>query len=75
MRVSKNQIINRSFLNAVLLSAGCIFVAPFSFSDEASNAIDEILNDGYRTSDLMSNETTKQVGCYQMDELLAEKLK
>ena len=39
------------------------------------NAIDEILNDGYRTSDLMSNERTKQVGCYQMGELLAEKLK
>ena len=38
-------------------------------------AINEILSEGYRTSDLMSNETTKQVGCSQMGELLAEKLK
>ena len=39
------------------------------------NAINEILTEGYRTSDLMSNQTTKQVGCSQMGELLAEKLK
>ena len=51
MRVSKNQIINSSFLNAILLSAGCIFVAPLSFSDEASNSIDEILVTAQRRSE------------------------
>ena len=39
------------------------------------NAINEILAKGYRTSDLMSSGTGKQVGCSQMGELIAEKLK
>ena len=34
-----------------MLSAGCIFVAPLSFSDEASNSIDEILVTAQRRSE------------------------
>jgi 3-isopropylmalate dehydrogenase len=39
------------------------------------NAINDILTEGYRTSDLMRSETAKQVSCSQIGELLAEKLK
>ena len=62
----------------MLLSASMMLKIAFNETEAATyleNAINEILNDGYITSDLMSNETTKQVGCSQMGELLAEKLK
>ena len=63
---------------AMLLSAAMMLKIAFNETKAGNcieNAINEILNDGYRTSDLMSNQTTKQVGCSQMGELLAEKLK
>ena len=63
---------------AMLLSAAMMLKIAFNEKKAGTyleNAINEILNDGYRTSDLMSSETTKQVSCSQMGELLAEKLK
>ena len=63
---------------AMLLSAAMLLKIAFNEKKAGTyleNAINEILNDGYRTSDLMSSETTKQVSCSQMGELLAEKLK
>ena len=63
---------------AMLLSAAMMLKIAFNETKAGNcieNAINEILNDGYITSDLMSNKTTKQVGCSQMGELLAEKLK
>ncbi len=63
---------------AMLLSAAMmlkIALNEIKAGEYLENAINEILNDGYRTSDLMSSETTKKVGCAQMGELLAEKLK
>jgi len=63
---------------AMLLSAAMMLKIAFNETQAATfleNAINEILTEGYRTSDLMSNQTTKQVGCSQMGELLAEKLK
>ena len=63
---------------AMLLSAAMMLKIAFNEKKAGNyleNAINEILNDGYRTSDLMSSETTKQVSCSQMGELLAEKLK
>ena len=43
--------------------------------DYLENAISKILAEGYRTSDLMINVGDKRVGCSQMGELLAAKLK
>ena len=63
---------------AMLLSAAMMLKIAFNETNAGNyleNSINEILNDGYRTSDLMSNETTKKVSCSQMGELLAEKLK
>ncbi len=63
---------------AMLLSAAMMLKIAFNETKAGNcieNAINEILNDGYRTTDLMSTETTKQVGCSQMGELLAAKLK
>ncbi len=63
---------------AMLLSAAMMLKIAFNEKKAGNyleNAINEILNDGYRTSDLMSSETTKQVSCSQIGELLAEKLK
>ncbi len=63
---------------AMLLSAAMMLKIAFNETKAGNcieNAINEILNDGYRTSDLMSNETTKRVRCSQMGELLVEKLK
>ena len=62
----------------MLLSAAMMLKIAFNETQAATyleNAINEILTEGYRTSDLMSNQATKQVGCSQMGELLAEKLK
>ena len=63
---------------AMLLSAAMMLKIALNETEAATfleNAINEILNDGYTTSDLMSIQTNKQVGCSQMGELLAEKLK
>jgi len=63
---------------AMLLSAAMMLKIAFhetEAGDYLENAINEILNEGYRTSDLMSNGKGKQVGCSQMGELIAEKLK
>ena len=63
---------------AMLLSAAMMLKIAFNEKKAGNyleNAVNEILNDGYRTSDLMSSETTKQVSCSQIGELLAEKLK
>ena len=63
---------------AMLLSAAMMLKIAFNEKKAGNyleNAINEILNDGYRTSDLMNSETTKQVSCSQIGELLAEKLK
>ena len=63
---------------AMLLSAAMMLKIAFNETQAATyleNAINEILAEGYRTSDLMTNDTTRQVRCSQMGELLAEKLK
>ncbi len=63
---------------AMLLSAAMMLKIAFNETQAGNyleNAINEILTEGYRTSDLMSSGTTKQVGCSQMGGLLAEKLK
>ena len=63
---------------AMLLSAAMMLKIGFNETNAGNyleNAIIEILNDGYRTPDLMSSETTKRVCCSQMGQLLTEKLK
>ncbi len=63
---------------AMLLSAAMMLKIAFNEHDAGNyleNTINEILNEGYRTSDLMSNGTSKQVGCCKIGELLAEKIK
>ena len=49
--------------------------ATFSLNQGLDKAIFEPLAKGYRTADLMSSETDKQVSCSKIGELLAEKLK
>jgi len=63
---------------AMLLSAAMMLKIALNEIDAGNyleKAINEILTEGYRTSDLMSRETTKLIGCSQMGELLAEKFK
>ena len=63
---------------AMLLSASMMLKIAFNENDAGNyleNAINEILTEGYRTSDLLSNSTNKKVGCSKMGELIAEKLK
>ena len=63
---------------AMLLSASMMLKIAFNETQAGNyleNAINELLTEGYRTSDLMSSETAKQVSCSQMGELLAKKLK
>ena len=62
----------------MLLSAAMMLKIALNETDAGNhleNAINEILSQGYRTSDLNSSETGKQVGCSQMGELIAEKMK
>jgi len=62
---------------AMLLSAAMMLKIAFNEKEAGNyleNAINEILDEGYRTSDLMSSGPAKQVGCSQMGELLTEKL-
>ena len=42
-------------------------------SDAVDNAVKQVLKDGYRTSDIMS-EGCKKVGCREMGTLLAERI-
>ena len=42
---------------------------------KSENAINEVLTEGYRTTDLMSSGIGIEVGCSKMGELIAEKLK
>ena len=63
---------------AMLLSAAMMLKIAFNETQAATyleNAINEILTEGYRTSDLMTDLKTKHVGCSKMGELLAKKLK
>ena len=63
---------------AMLLSSAMMLKIALNETDAGNfleNAINEILSEGYRTSDLMSSGTSKQVGCSKIGELLAEKLK
>ena len=63
---------------AMLLSAAMMLKIAFNETQAGNhieNAINEILTEGYRTSDLMSDGATKLIGCSQMGELLREKLK
>ena len=63
---------------AMLLSAAMMLKIAFNQKEAGNyleNAINQILDDGYRTSDLMSDGAAKLIGCSQMGELLTEKLK
>ena len=63
---------------AMILSAAMMLKIAFNETNAGNyleNTINEILTEGYRTSDLMSCGRGKKVGCAQMGELLAEKLK
>ncbi len=63
---------------AMLLSASMMLKIAFKETNAANhleNAINEILNEGYRTSDLMSSGIGKKVGCSEIGKLLEEKLK
>ena len=63
---------------AMLLSAAMMLKIAFNETKAANcieNAINESLNDGYRTSDLLSSGKEKQVSCSQIGEVIAEKLK
>ena len=63
---------------AMLLSGSMMLKIAFNQTEAGNfleNAINKILNEGYRTSDLMSCGTGTHVSCSQMGELIAEKLK
>lgn len=62
---------------ATVLSAAMMLRYSFDLDKEADaveNAVRQVLKDGYRTGDIMS-EGCKQVGCKQMGDLLAERIK
>ena len=63
---------------AMILSAAMMLKIALNEINAANfleNAIEDLLAEGYRTPDLMREGTGKKVGCSQMGELLAEKLK
>ena len=63
---------------AMLLSASMMLKIAFNESSAGNyleNVINEILTEGYRTSDLMSKGIGKQVSCSQMGQLIEEKVK
>jgi len=63
---------------AMLLSAAMMLKIALNEKEAGNhieNAINEILTEGYRTSDLICEGTANKVGCSQLGELLAEKLK
>lgn len=62
---------------ATILSAAMMLRYSFDLDNEAEaveNAVKQVLKDGYRTVDIMSDGCT-QVGCKQMGDLLAERIK
>ena len=62
---------------ATILSAAMMLRYSFDLDNEADaveNAVKQVLKDGYRTIDIMSDGCT-QVGCKQMGDLLAERIK
>lgn len=62
---------------ATVLSAAMMLRYSFDLDREAEaieNAVKQVLQDGYRTIDIMSEGCT-QVGCRQMGELLAERVR
>ena len=61
---------------ATIVSAAMMLEMSFGLSDEAkaiNDAVDKVLDQNYRTTDIMSEGMTK-VGCKQMAELIAENL-
>ena len=61
---------------ATILSAAMMLRYSFDLDQEADvveRAVKQVLEDGYRTVDIMS-EGCKQVGCKQMGDLLAERI-
>ena len=61
---------------ATILSAAMMLRYSFDLDQEADaveNAVKQVLKDGYRTVDIMS-EGCQQVGCKQMGDLLVEKI-
>ncbi|MCM1087400.1 MAG: 3-isopropylmalate dehydrogenase [Muribaculaceae bacterium] len=61
---------------ATVLSAAMMLRYSFDLDKEADaieNAVKQVLKEGYRTSDIMS-EGCKQVGCRQMGDLLAQRI-
>ena len=61
---------------ATILSAAMMLRYSFDLDKEADsieNAVKQVLKDGYRTGDIMSQGYT-QVGCSQMGDLLAERI-
>ena len=62
---------------ATVLSASMMLRYSFDLDREADaidNAVKSVLQDGYRTADIMS-EGCERVGCRQMGDLLAERIK
>lgn len=62
---------------ATVLSAAMMLRYSFDLdreADEIENAVKQVLKEGYRTVDIMSNGCTK-VGCKQIGDLLAERIK
>tara|TARA_Y100001968_G_scaffold27523_1_gene21448 strand:+ start:1842 stop:2921 length:1080 start_codon:yes stop_codon:yes gene_type:complete len=63
---------------AMLLSAAMMLKTAFNETNAGNhieNAINEILTEGYRTADLISSNTNKQVGCSRIGELIVEKIR
>ena len=61
---------------ATIVSAAMMLEMSFGLIDEAkaiNDAVDKVLNEKYRTTDIMSEGMTK-VGCKKMAELIAENL-
>ncbi|MBR6477329.1 MAG: 3-isopropylmalate dehydrogenase [Lachnospiraceae bacterium] len=62
---------------ATILSASMMLRYSFDLDKEADaidNAVQKVLQDGFRTGDIMSEGCTK-VGCVQMGDLIAERIK
>ena len=61
---------------ATILSAAMMLRYSFDLDQEADaieNAVKQVLADGYRTGDIMS-DGCKQVGCKEMGDLIAERV-
>ena len=61
---------------ATILSASMLLKFSFDMDKEADavdNAVKQVLKDGYRTVDIMS-EGMKQVGCKEMGDLIADRI-